>query len=128
MGSLAGIHSRTLLFIHENEGWEQTISHQSDELPDLEALLSDKEEAIASHPAEQAYFQELLNSLKVEFRQLSNLLTEQQQRLREVVTTETLYNFNALCAQDILRDRIRDVQQRFIELKCNFLRYLSGVV
>ena len=128
MGSLAGIHSRTLLFLHENEGWEKTINHQSEELPDLEALLSDKDEAIASHPEEQAYFLELLNSRKEELRLLRNLLNEQQQRLKEVVTAETLYNFNALCAQDILRNRIRDVQQRFIELKCNFLRYLSGVV
>jgi len=128
MGSFAGIHSRTLLFINENEGWEKTISTQSAELPELEELLGDKEEAIASHPAEKAYFQEILNTLKEELRQLSSLLKEQQERLQEVVAAEKLYNFDALCSQDILRDRIRDVQQRFIEWKCNFLRYLSGVV
>jgi len=78
MGSFAGIHSRTLLFINENEGWEKTISTQSAELPELEELLGDKEEAIASHPAEKAYFQEILSTLKEELRQLSGLLKEQQ--------------------------------------------------
>jgi hypothetical protein len=128
MGILAGIHTRTLLFINENDGWEKTISDQAEEIPALESLLADKKEVIASHPAEQAYFQEVLTKVKDELRQLSKLLQEQQQRLREVVSAEKLYNFDALCSQDILRDRIRDVQQRFIELKCNFLRYLSGVV
>ena len=128
MGTLAITPTRTLMFINENEGWEKTITSQSNEIPILKELLTDKPDTGVSPSSESAYFQEALSNLKKELSMLSELLKEQQQRLNDDIVAMEFYNFDALCSQDILRNRIREAQQHFIEMKCNFLRYLSAAI
>ncbi len=124
----AGIQSGANRLIHENEGWQKTISSQSAELPELEKMLTAEEQATDAYPAEKACFREMLDTLKTELSQLDQLLLDQQERLRQVLPGMGWYDFDAICYQDILRNRIREAQQHFVDLKCNFLRFWSGAL
>ncbi len=122
--------SRVLLYLNENEGWLKTISTQANEIPVLEKMLVEKEATITDDKSieEKVHFRNALIFQQDQMKQLNNELDEQQQRLEKDVAKKSLYDINALCSQDILRDRIREVEKRYIELKCNFMKFLSGVI
>jgi uncharacterized coiled-coil protein SlyX len=122
--------SRVLLYLSENDGWLKTISIQSKEIPVLEKMLVETEPGIDNDKSmeEKVHFKNELTFQQEQMKQLNTALDEQQQRLEKDAARKSLYDINALRSQDILRDRIREVEKRYIELKCNFMKFLSGVI
>lgn len=120
--------SRVLLYLDENAGWLKVISTQADELPVLEKILCDKENDIENKAAEKDHFKKLLQFQHTQMQQLNTELAAQQSRLEKDAAVSSLYDIESLCSQDILRDRIKEVEQQYIELKCNFMRFMSGII
>jgi len=60
-------------------------------------------------------------------QKLENDIAIQQQRLEKDCELKDQYDVDAFCTQDILRDRIKAIEKTFIELKCNFLKYISAI-
>jgi hypothetical protein len=55
-------------------------------------------------------------------------IEEQQQRLAKDCELKSLYDIDAFCTQDILRERIKAIEKTYIDLKCNFMNYLSTLL
>lgn len=121
-------NSRVLLYLDENAGWLKVITSQSDEIPVLEKILSEKENAIENKAAEKRYFKSQFQQQQEQMTKLNNELSEQQDRLQKDANLRSLYDIESLCSQDILRDRIKEVEQRYIDLKCSFMRFLSDSI
>ncbi len=120
--------SRVLRYLDENAGWLKVISTQAEEIPELEKILHENEACIENCLAEKDLFRNQLHQQHEEMKQLNNELGEQQSRLEKNAAEKSLYDIESLCSQDILRDRIREVEQKYIELKCNFMRFMSGAI
>jgi hypothetical protein len=120
--------SRVLLYLDENAGWLKVITTQADELPVLEKILHEKESGIEDMVAEKDHFTKLLQLQHEQMKQLNNELSAQQSRLEKDAAGTSLYDIESLCSQDILRDRIREVEGKYVELKCNFMRFMSAII
>lgn len=122
--------SRLVLYLNENEHWLKTIITQESEIPVLEKMLVDNEAVITDDESieTKVHFSKELELHHQQMKQLNTELGIQQQRLEKDAAQQSLYDINALCSQDILRDRIKDVEKKYIELKCNFMKFLSGVI
>ena len=59
---------------------------------------------------------------------LNTALDQQQQRLKTDTATKYLYDIDSLCSQDILRDRIKEIEKKYLELKYNFMKFLSTII
>lgn len=118
---------RARLYINENSSWLKTISNQTEEIPALEKLLAVKNIESNNNQSQQenTHFRNALLQQKEEMQQLNTALDLQQQRLKNDAEKKTLYDIDALCSQDILRDKIKEIEKKFIELKCNFMKYVS---
>ena len=118
---------RARLYLHENSSWLKTISNQTEEIPALEKLLAVKNIESNNNQSQQenTHFRNALLQQKEEMQQLNTALDLQQQRLKNDAEKKTLYDIDALCSQDILRDKIKEIEKKFIELKCNFMKYVS---
>jgi hypothetical protein len=125
--------SKFRLFINENSDWLKAIGEQSTEIPVLTGLLEDAS-GVAGEIPEKSFtddhFKKQLFLQKKNMEELNAAIEEQQKRLeinsRNVM--EGKYDVDTLCTQDILRDRIRAIEKNFIELKCNFMKYLSSLL
>jgi hypothetical protein len=123
---------RLNLYMNENNGWQKTLKAQSSEIPVLEKMLGDaivhaemlEEEEIGV----DIHFRQQLIKQQEALEQLNDELGMQQKRLADDSISNSIYDTHALCSQDILRDRIRDVEKNYVELKCNFMKYLSTVL
>lgn len=122
--------SRLVLYINENEHWLKTIITQESEIPVFEKMLVNNEAVITDDESIgiKVHFSKELELHHEQMKQLNTELGIQQQRLEKDAAQKSLYDINALCSQDILRDRIKDVEKKYIELKCNFMKFLSGVI
>ena len=119
---------RARLYLHENSSCLKTISNQTEEIPALEKLLAVKNIESNNNQSQQenTHFRNALHQQKNEMLQLNTALDLQQQRLKNDAEKKTLYDIDALCSQDILRDKIKEIEKKFIELKCNFMKYVSS--
>jgi len=122
--------SRVHLYLDENKGWLKIIHTQANEIPVLEKLLVEKDAGMDTDDSMEGkmHFKKELTFQQEQMTQLNAALDEQQQRLENDAEKKSLYDINALCSQDILRDRIKEVEKKYIELKCNFMKFLSGVI
>ena len=118
-------------YLDENEGWKQSLSLQQDEIPWMEMLLNTvRENESLNHPqlreGEDHFFSQLSRQ-QVQLNQLNADLITQQERLDLDCKTE-VEDIDAYCVQDLLRERIRTVERAYLELKCNFMGYLSAIL
>ena len=118
----------------ENSAWRKAISAQEKEIPALEEIL-----ALAVHeqePIEKTslgsgnHFIQQLESQQKEMKQINREIGQQQKRLaKDCKNVEAgKYDIHTLCTQDILRERIKSIEKNFIDLKCNFIRYISTLL
>jgi hypothetical protein len=118
------------LYMNENEGWQQVLQVQTNEIPTMKKMLNEimEEEQLArEEKAGKNHFNRRLAEQQNEMQQLNNELGEQQKRLAMDCETNMQYDIDAFCTQDILRERIKAIEKTYIDLKCNFMNYLSIV-
>lgn len=123
---------RVTLYMNENANWQKTLTDQCNELPVLEKMLGDAMEKVdileESEIGVDTHFRRQLVEQQQEITMLNNELSYQQQRLANDSKKNLTYDTHALCSQDILRDKIKDVEKKYVELKCNFMKFLSTVL
>lgn len=118
------------LYMNENEGWQQVLQVQTNEIPTMKKMLNEimgEEQLAGEEKAGKNHFDRQLVVQQNEMQQLNNELGEQQKRLAMDCETNMQYDIDAFCTQDILRERIKAIEKTYIDLKCNFMNYLSIV-
>ncbi len=119
------------LFMQENSAWDDMINRHRKEIPDLEKMLASIVES-KKNIADEVVSN--VSALKNEMRQQGNKLEE----IREALAQQQLYlekekkgdpcPVQTLMSQNILREGIRMVEKRFLDLKCNYLSYLANLL
>ena len=119
----------------ENEGWKQTIHLQANEIPKMNEILNsvirDNELSPRERETGEGHFIVQLVNKHLEMQQLDSEIGRQQERLQRISTmdkTEVMDDIDAFCTQDILRERIRNIEKSYLEMKCNFMSYLSTIL
>lgn len=118
------------LYMNENEGWQRVLQVQTDEIPTMKKMLNEimgEEQIAMEEKTGKDHFNRRLAVQQNEMQQLNNELGEQQKRLAIDCETNMQYDIDAFCTQDILRERIKAIEKTYIDLKCNFMNYLSIV-
>lgn len=120
------------LFMKENDAWEDMIARQKVELPRLDKLITrimadkkvkDESARVFDHLRRQMEDQEKhMEELEVELGKQQRYLHDQRKR-----RNEDPHSINTFFSQKILRERIRDVERNFVELKCNYLNYIATI-
>ena len=119
----------------ENEGWKQTIHLQANEIPKMNEILNsvirDNELSPRERETGEGHFIVQLVNIHLEMQQLDSEIGRQQERLQRISTmdkTEVMDDIDAFFTQDILRERIRNIEKSYLEMKCNFMSYLSTIL
>jgi len=114
----------------ENADWMKTIVAQADEIPALKKMLNDGniDEENDKSIIENELFNKELSSQQEEMTKLNAALYQQQERLKTDTARKYLYDIDSLCSQDILRDRIKEIEKKYIELKCSFMKFLASKI
>jgi hypothetical protein len=119
-------------FINENRSWQECIEVHQREIPGMQQLLAVAEADEAISPQERHacryHFRELLTHQQEEMQRVKSELDEQQKRLSADCASNAVYDIEALCYQDIIRNEVKELQKTFLDLKCNFLSFLSTVL
>ena len=132
MNTCFKMDTNKLRFYHsENNGWHKAIALQVNEIPEMEKMLTDSwvtedPENIMEMQGKDLFSVELKKQ-EEEMRNLNKEIEFQQKKLQ----TRDVFDMNAcidvFCAQDILRERIRNIEKKYLELKCNLMYYLSNL-
>ncbi|GAB2816651.1 hypothetical protein [Ferruginibacter profundus] len=121
------------LFIKENVNWQRIIKAQVNEIPwwkEWQQVAIKKAANTFSRTGDKRadyFFYNQLQQQQNQMQKLENDIAIQQQRLEKDCVLKDQYDVDAFCTQDILRDRIKAIEKTFIELKCNFLKYISAI-
>ena len=123
---------RVNLYLNENRDWQNTLTARQREVLQMEKMLVKAvlvdDVAVEDESGTDLHFYQQLMEQQQSFEQLNNELQTQQERLAYDFKNQSAYDTEALCTQDILRERIRDIEKRYAELKCSFMQYLSAIV
>jgi len=120
------------LLIKENEAWDDLLTRQGKEIPDLEKMLAD---IIRQKHFQGFEFSITVGNLKQAIedqgssvKSIKEDLAKQQSFLeKEKKNDENGYGINTLVSQNLLRQRIRMIEKQFLDLKSNFLNYYINV-
>ncbi len=119
-------------FMNENRGWQQSLEMYQREMPEIQQLLAEAEADESISPEERDACQHHFRAEFFHQQEEMNLvrfdLDEQQKRLNKDCASNAVYDIEALCYQDIIRSRVKELQKAFVELKCNFMSFLSTVL
>lgn len=118
------------LFIKENDAWDDMITRQRSEIPTLEKMLNEviqEKKDMGEHTlasvrllkTEMQAQEKFMGELKEELARQQHLLVKEKR------ADGDKFPINSVSSQNILRERIRNVERTFIELKCNFLNYMA---
>jgi len=121
---------RVQLYLAENAGWLKTIVTQADEIPVFKKMLNNSIMAEDDYKTgiEKDLFDKEFSLQEEEMTKLNTALHQQQKRLKTDEVKKYLYDIDSLCSQDILRDRIKEIEKKYIELKCNFMKFLASTL
>ncbi|MFZ9687476.1 MAG: hypothetical protein ACO3AW_05875 [Chitinophagaceae bacterium] len=117
------------MFMKENDAWDDMITRQKKEIPDLENMLTSTMKLKKQIDDETA---SSLNHLKKEMHNQQDFMDEIKHELakqqRYLANEKKVKDFpiNSLLMQNALRERIRIVEKKFLDLKCNYLNYLAS--
>jgi len=120
-------------FIFENRTWQIFLEIQTKEISYWDKLLQtalkkDGDRIISKdeNNAADLYHKELLKQ-KSEMEKLNHDIWQQQEQLDKDCKLNIHYDIDTYRIQDILRARAKVIEISFIELKYNFMIYLSNV-
>ncbi|MGC4100401.1 hypothetical protein [Ferruginibacter sp.] len=123
-------HATYQLFSMENKSWQSSISQQVSEIPVWKDMLmaggsciSEQRQQNENNGRDILYSQ--LYHQQMQMTKLEEDIKAQQQRLTNSFQQKHTDDIESLCIQDILRHRIGAIEKTYIDLKCNFLQYLS---
>ena len=121
------------LFIKENDAWDDMITRQTKEIPTLEKMLSQviqQKSSVGEETLANVTF--LKHEMQIQEKYMGDLkqeLARQQSYLvKERKIESDPHAINTVSSQNVLRERIRNVEKTFIELKCNFLNYMATIL
>ena len=120
------------LFMKENDAWEDMISRQKNELPLLDKMITGIMEEMKMKDESKRVFSYLRQEMEVQEKHMDDLEKEleKQQKFLEGQRRrlgDDPYSINTFFSQKILRERIKDVERSFVELKCNYLNYIATI-
>lgn len=117
------------LFMKENDAWDDMITRQKREIPDLENMLSVAMKYKKQMNEETATsFQQLKKEMHNQQDFMDEIKHELAKQQRYLANEKKVKDFpiNSLLMQNALRERIRIVEKNFLDLKCNYLNYLAS--
>ncbi len=119
------------MFMKENDAWDDLIARQSKELPQLENMLTSifnrnhnlDEDVIANASL-------LKDEMLLQETQMQEIRAHlaKQQDLLAIEKRSLSYPAHSLLSQNALREKIRDIERKFLDLKCNYLNYLATAI
>lgn len=119
------------MFMKENDAWDDLIARQSKELPQLENMLASifnrnhnlDEDVIANASL-------LKDEMLLQETQMQEIRAHlaKQQDLLAIEKRSMSYPAHSLLSQNALREKIRDIERKFLDLKCNYLNYLATAI
>ena len=120
------------LFMKENDAWEDMIARQKVELPALDRMINNIIADKKMKEDTERVFKHLRHEMEVQEKYMEDLekeLEKQQRFLHEERRRKggDPYSINTFFSQKILRERIKDVEKNFVELKCNYLNYIANI-
>ena len=131
------MNSRILdLFIKENSAWEDMISRQRGEIPLLDQLVThiveQKEEKKQMKDNTTQVFHHLKHEMHKQEKNMDELKDELQRQQRYLLserknTIGQKYSLDTFFSQKVLRERIREVERGFLELKSHYFNYLATI-
>ncbi len=120
------------LYEEESTGWNEVLDLQVNELPRLkETLISSIPPAKKAEWKEAGKLQDFetqLDSQQTVMEELNRDVKMQRKRLREEVVSGSEDDIVSFCTHDILRQRIREVEKSYIDLKYNFINYVTAIL
>ena len=120
------------LLIKENEAWDDMITRQGNEIPDLEKMLLGiiEQKKIQGTKFNKTVhnFREAIIDQDGLIKKIKEELAIQQHLLKKEKKKETNgYEINTLISQNLLREKIKMIEKQFLDLKSNFLNYYVSV-
>lgn len=115
----------------ENDAWDDLIARQSKELPQLENMLT----SIFNHNhnldedviANASLLKDEMLLQETQMQEIRAHLAKQQDLLA-IEKRSLSYPAHSLLSQNALREKIRDIERKFLDLKCNYLNYLATAI
>jgi hypothetical protein len=121
------------LFIKENSAWEDMISRQRKEIPLLDKMITGiVEEKKGLKEEIEKVFRHLKTEMHKQEKHMDDLREELDKQQKYLIKERKThigdpYSINALFSQKVLRERIKEVEKSFVELKCNYLNYVATI-
>jgi hypothetical protein len=114
----------------ENAGWLKTVIAHEDEISVLKQMLNGNiTEANDKKSIEKELLNKELSLQEEEMTKLNSALNQQQEKLQTASTKKYPHAaINSLWSQDLLRERIKEVEQKYIALKSSFLKFLAAAI
>jgi hypothetical protein len=127
-------------FMEENSNWKNTIKEHATEIPAWEKMLAaalDKKEkkksvqkeipeTTATDISTSVFSGQLLQQHK-EMIELHDAIVAQEKRLKDSEAKKE-HDIESLNTQALLRDRIKEIEKSYLELKGNFMKYFSTIL
>ena len=117
------------LFMKENDAWDDMITRQKREIPNLEHMISSILNGKKQLDEEVVSNVSLLkNKMQAQETCMSDIKDElaKQQHFLASERRGNSYPVHTLLSQNALRERIRNAERQFLDLKCNYLNYLAN--
>ena len=117
-------------FLAENAELQKKLNVQTAEIPKLEQLLGELKTQVATivgieNGSSNDYFNQQLSIQHKDVLHLNKELELQQKRLEADKLNNVNYDVKSLSSQDILRDKVNEIEKKFAELKYNLMNSLS---
>ncbi len=119
------------LIMKENDAWDDLITRQKKEIPDLENMLSSIFESKQNKDEEtQASVSLLKTELHAQEDNMSEIKMElaKQQQVLAIEKNSISFPAHTLLNQNALRERIRTAKRQFLDIKGNYFNYLASAL
>lgn len=121
---------RVNLYLDENAELQKKLHVQAAEIPKLEQLLGELKTQVSTivgieNGSSNNYFKQQLSIQHNDLLHLNKELELQQKRLENDKLNNINYDVTSLSSQDILRDKVNEIEKKFVALKYNLMNSLS---